>query len=192
VVKSKIKTYFFLISLGVSSHSITQLIPTIYGHTLTDIDTALHYDFSLSERAGSCASPDGAMNVTLITPPDYAWLQTNGYCNPAAYGSPVTVCWTFTTASTSVTINSGWSSTCINANFGPFTLYNAACVSIGTGLTFTGLTIGGSYTWCMAASTFGGPGCTGFIDFCPYFFNNSMLPVSLIKRIPRSSASGCE
>jgi hypothetical protein len=26
----------------------------------------------------------------------------------------------------------------------------------------------------------GGPGCIGFTDFCPYYFNNSMLPVELV------------
>ena len=56
-------------------------------------------------KAGSCGSPDGVANSTIIVPPSYAWLQTNGYCNPAAYGKTPNVCWTFTPTSSSVSIN---------------------------------------------------------------------------------------
>jgi hypothetical protein len=138
-------------------------------------------------KAGSCGSPDGSMNSTVITPPSYAWLQTNGYCNPNTYGYTPTVCWTFTPTSSSVTINSGFSYDCSNVTFSNFILYDASCTAIGTGLNFTGLTPGNTYTWCMDGNTWNtfiddllyGP-CSGFTDFCPYFFNNTVLPIELL------------
>lgn len=134
-------------------------------------------------KAGSCGSPDGAVNPTIITPPNYLWLQTNGYCNPNTYGQTPTVCWTFTPTSTSVTINSGFSTNCSNYTFNNFNLYDASCSLIGTGTNFTGLTVGVQYTWCMSGNTWNAwwqPACTGFNDFCPYFFNNSTLPIELV------------
>lgn len=135
-------------------------------------------------KAGSCGSPDGAVNPTIITPPSYAWLQTNGYCNPNTYGQTPTVCWTFTPTSSSVTINSGFSTDCGSYTFNSFNLYDASCSLVGTGTNFTGLTIGVTYTWCMSGNTWNAwwqPACTGFTDFCPYFFNNSTLPIELIE-----------
>ena len=134
------------------------------------------------QKAGSCGSPDGAMNPTIINPPSYAWLQTNGYCNPNTYGTNPTVCWSFTPASSSVSINSGYSQTgCVNITFGSFNLYNSSCSLIGTGFNFTGLTPGQTYTWCMTGAAWGGgPSCTGFDDFCPYYINNVPLPIELI------------
>lgn len=136
---------------------------------------------SMTAKAGSCASPDGGMNATAIAPPSYAWLQANGYCNPAAYGNNPTVCWTFTPTSSSVTINSGYSQTgCNNIAFGGFNLYNNSCTLLGSGLSFTGLTPGQQYTWCLSGSAWGGgPSCTGFDDFCPYYTNNVVLPIEL-------------
>lgn len=138
-------------------------------------------------KAGSCGSPDGTANSTIIVPPNYAWLQTNGYCNPAAYGFNPTVCWTFTPTSSSVSINSGFSTNCGNYTFGSFNLYNNSCSLIGTGFNHSGLTPGQTYTFCFTGNTwntwlqnfFNGP-CTGFNDFCPYFFNNSTLPIELM------------
>jgi len=136
----------------------------------------------LTPKAGSCASPDGTNTVTTVTPPSHAWLDANGYCYPAAYGTNPTVCWTFTPTSSSVTLNSGYSTTgCANISHGPFELYDASCTLIGTGLNFTGLTPGVQYTWCMTSSAWGGgPGCIGFTDYCPYYFNNVVLPVEFI------------
>jgi len=138
-------------------------------------------------KAGSCASPDGPMNATGITPPSYAWLQSNGYCNPNSYGYSPTTCWTFVPTSSSVTINSGFSHDCANVSFANFTLYDNTCSVIGTGLSFAGLTPGQTYTWCFDGNSFNtafddfffGP-CTGFIDFCPYYFNNVALPIQLV------------
>lgn len=133
----------------------------------------------MNPKAGSCASPDGPMNPTTVNPPSYAWLQANGYCNPNTYGQFPTVCWTFTPTSSSVSINSGFSYNCNNVFFNNFNLYDNSCNLIGTGLNFAGLTPGVQYTWCMSGSTWGGGGCTGFSDFCPYYFNNTVLPVEL-------------
>lgn len=137
--------------------------------------------FYMHPKAGSCGSPDGSMNSVGSPPPSYAWLQSNGYCNPNAYGTNPTVCWTFTPTSSSVTINSGYSQTgCVNIGFGAFNLYGSGCVLLGTGLNFTGLTPGIQYTWCMTGAAWGGgPGCIGFTDFCPYYTNNVVLPVEL-------------
>src|SRR3990167_6503714 len=72
-------------------------------------------------KAGSCASPDGAMKVTTNETLDYQWLQDNGYCNPNSYGKDPTVCWTFTPTTDSVDINSGWvGQGCVNYAFGSF------------------------------------------------------------------------
>lgn len=140
-------------------------------------------DSTSTDKAGSCASPDGPMYSIPAPPPSYAWLQANGNCNPASYGTTRTVCWTFRPTSSSVSINSGYSQTgCNNVSFGSFRLFNSACTQIGTGLNFTGLTPGAIYTWCMTGTSWGGgPGCIGFTDFCPYFTNNITLPVELIE-----------
>ena len=137
----------------------------------------------MTTKAGSCGSPDGGMNPTTVNPPNYAWLQANGYCNPASYGTNPTVCWTFIPTSSSVSINSGYSTTgCVNISHGPFTLYGPGCVFISNGLSFTGLTPGLTYTWCMTSAAWGGgPGCIGFTDYCPYYFNNIVLPVDFLE-----------
>jgi len=152
------------------------------GTTLVDsISTSIPPIITIT-KAGSCGSPDGPMNSTIITPPDYPWLQTNGYCNPLMYGNNPTVCWTLTPTSTSVSINSGFSTDCDSYTFSNFNLYDATCTLIGTGLNYSGLTIGSTYTWCMTANSwnFDGTPCDGFLDFCPYYFNNSALPIELI------------
>lgn len=151
------------------------------GYVLENVTNNTEDTIYMSLRAGSCGSPDGSMNSTTTSPPSYNWLDANGYCNPNSYGTNPTVCWTFTPSSSSVTINSGYSQTgCVNVSFGPFNLYDASCTLIGTGLNFTSLVPGNSYVWCMTASASGGgPSCTGFNDFCPYFFNNIVLPVEL-------------
>lgn len=135
----------------------------------------------MTQKAGSCASPDGPMNSISAPPGSYAYLQANGYCNPNTYGTNPTVCWTFTPTSSSVSINSGYSQTgCANVAFGSIRLFNSSCTQIGTGTNFTGLTPGQSYTWCITGVAWGGgPGCAGFTDFCPYYINNSTLPVEL-------------
>lgn len=172
----KKKSYYFLMILLIiamfsNAQDTSHVLP---------IDTTKFY---LTEKAGSCGSPDGPMNSIPAPPPSYAWLQANGYCNPNSYGTSPTVCWTFTPTSSSVTINSGYSqSGCVNVAFGAFNLYNAACVQIGTGLNFSGLTPGLQYTWCMSGAAWGGgPGCIGFTDFCPYYTNNTVLPIEMLE-----------
>ena len=120
------------------------------------------------------------MNQIFAPPPNYAWLQSNGYCNPGSYGASGTVCWTYTATATQVDFNSGWSSTgCATMSFGNFELYTcaAACALVGTGLSFTGLTVGQCYTWCMSWSGNGG-GCD-MIDLCPYYQETVILAMEL-------------
>ena len=133
------------------------------------------------QKAGTCASQDGTMYSIPAPPPNYTWLEGNGYCNANTYGTSATVCWTFIPTSSSITLNSGYSQTgCANISFNSFNLYNSSCTLIGTGLNFTGLTPGQSYTWCMSGTAWGGgPSCLGFTDFCPYFTNNITLPIEL-------------
>lgn len=131
---------------------------------------------------GTCGSPNGSVNEISASPPNYAWLQINGYCNPGSYGKSGTVCWTFINPGSCVSINSGFATLgCAGASFGPFTLYTCApaCVGVGTGLTYCGLTAGACYTWCMTYSGSGPPSCE-FTDFCPYFQNTTPLPVELL------------
>lgn len=151
-------------------------------HTSHIIDTVSKGNPIYMQKAGSCGSPDGSMNPTIISPPSYVWLQSNGYCNPNSYGNNPTVCWTFTPTSSSVTINSGYSqSGCNNVSFGSFNLYDNSCNLIGTGFNFSTLNAGQTYTWCMTGLAWGGgPSCTGFNDFCPYYFNNIVLPIELV------------
>ena len=154
----------------------------------------LNYSDSAVAKAGSCASPDGPMKVTTNESLDYQWLQDNGYCNPKSYGKTPTVCWTFTPTTDSVDINSGWAGQgCAVYSFGSFRLFSPACVQIGTGLSFGNLLPGTQYSFCMSASTTGGgPGCIGFTDFCPYYYERGTipLPIKLIEFKGKESVDG--
>jgi len=134
------------------------------------------------EKAGSCSSPDGASTEIASPPPDYQYLEDNGYCNytyPTTSG--FTACFTIISPGTDIDFNAGFSHTCGNIQFNNFILYDASCNLIGTGLSFTGLTPGSTYTWCLDMRAFGGPSCNGFDSFCPYYINNSIaLPVTLL------------
>jgi hypothetical protein len=88
-----------------------------------------------------------------------------------------------TSPGTDITFNAGYQvSGCANTSFGNFELYDAGCSLVGTGLSFTGLTPGASYTWCLTMNSWGGgPSCTGFSSFCPYYIDNiTPLPVELL------------
>ena len=132
-------------------------------------------------RAGSCASPDGATLEIPTPPPNYQYLEDNGYCTysyPST--STFTGCYTMTSPGTAINFNAGSSTTCNNRAFSNFRLYNSSCVLIGTGLSFTGLTQGASYTWCLDMRANGGGSCNGFDSFCPYFTNVTVLPITLV------------
>ena len=46
-------------------------------------DSKLNFEIleqNLELRAGTCASPDGANKSIISPPPDYDYLNTNGYC----------------------------------------------------------------------------------------------------------------
>lgn len=133
-------------------------------------------------KVGSCGSPDGPVLQIASPPVNYNQLLTNGYCN---YSYPTTAtftaCFTFVSPGTSVSLNAGYSASCATVKFSGFTLYNSSCAVIGTGLNFSGLTPGASYTWCLTMRANGGPSCNGFTTFCPYFMNTTPLPVNLIE-----------
>ncbi len=173
-LKKLIKITFIIILLGWLT--VLSIRPQNYNHRLDNVEY-------ISERAGTCASPNGSATVIASPPPNYNWLLTNGYCRLSFYGTNPTICWTFTPTSNSVTLNAGYQqSGCINTSFNSFNLYNSSCVLIGNGLSFTSLIPGNSYTWCFTGSaTGGGPGCIGFTSFCPYYTNNAVpMPVSLV------------
>lgn len=142
--------------------------------------TILHESF---ERAGTCASPDGVDKSIPFPPPDYNYLNTNGYCytvSPAV--KDFVACYTMTAGATSVDFNAGYNATgCTGLLINYAILYTTgACVIVdGTALgTTTGLTIGSNYTWCISLKCTG-PG-PGFSTFCPYYQNIVPLPVELI------------
>jgi len=139
-------------------------------------------DTNLQYKAGSCGSPDGPTTLITAPPPDYQYLEDNGYC---LYNYPttsaMTACFTVVSPGTALDFNAGFSHTCNNISFGGFTLYDAGCSVVGTGLSFTGLTSGATYTWCLNMRAFGGPGCNGFDNFCPYYIDQTplVLPIEL-------------
>lgn len=142
------------------------------------------YPFPIDiQKAGSCSSPDGTSTEIASPPPDYQFLEDNGYC---LYSYPTTsgfsACFTIVSPGTDIDFNAGFSHTCGNVQFNNFTLYDASCNIVGTGLSFTGLTPGATYTWCLDMRAFGGPLCNGFDNFCPYYINNSVaLPITLLE-----------
>lgn len=134
-----------------------------------------------STMAGSCASPDGPMLITAAPPPSYAWLLANGYCYSIGPQKVFTMCFTFSPAGSTATLNAGYSSTgCGIISFSGFNLYTCTpgCALIGSGLTFSGLTPGACYTWCFSGNCIGaGP---GFDHVCPYYQTTVVLPIELL------------
>lgn len=158
----------------------TNLNAQICKSNVLQIDPLNEGKFSQT-MAGSCASPDGPDKLIGSPPPSYAWLQANGYCYTITPTQNFTACYTFTSSATTATFNSGYSSTgCAVISFGGFNLYRCApaCTFVGSGLTFSGLTIGQCYTWCFSG-TCTGPG-PGFTTLCPYYMQTGPLPVEII------------
>jgi hypothetical protein len=134
-------------------------------------------------KAGSCGSPDGPTTEIASPPPNYQYLEDNGYCMYSFGAGVQTACFTMTSPGTDISFNAGYQvSGCANTSFGNFELYDASCNLVGTGLSFTGLTPGADYVWCLTMNSWGGgPGCTGFSNFCPYYIDNTVpLPISLL------------
>jgi hypothetical protein len=167
------KNLAFLSVLLVNLVGYTQVIQNHYIDNVTIEVNSL--------KSGSCSSPDGPVLQISSPPIDYNQLFNNGYCN---YSYPTTAtftaCFTFISPGTSVSLNAGYSTNCLITTFGGFTLYNSSCVVVGTGLNFSGLTPGATYTWCLTMRAYGGPSCNGFTTFCPYFINTTPLPVKLL------------
>lgn len=141
-------------------------------------------------RAGSCMSPNGAINcMTFATMPTFATLTANGCCytiSPAVKNA--TYCYTFTSTSTSVQLNAGFSTTGAGGYayyFDNFFLYTCApsCTALPTYttpyFTWTGLTIGQCYTFCFETHFSGGGPTGGFTKMCPYGLPITPLPIDL-------------
>ena len=165
----KILTLFLILPIIIYSQSSEKL--------------TLNYPYAINvTKAGSCCSPDGPINEIGSPPIDYQFLEDNGYCNYTYFTtSGFTACFTMTSPGTDISFNAGFSSSCGNVQFNNFNLYDASCTLIGAGLSFSGLTPGSTYTWCLDMRAFGGPFCNGFDNFCPYYIDNTVgLPVTLI------------
>lgn len=129
--------------------------------------------------SGSCASPDGANKEIASPPANHQQLIDDGYCNYVYPGtSTTTACFTVTITGDAVDFNAGSSESCVNTSFNNFKLFNSSCVQVGTGLSFTGLTAG-VYTWCLDMKAWGGPVCDGFTTFCPYWIDQTVMPVEM-------------
>lgn len=129
---------------------------------------------------GSCASPDGTQKEIASPPASYQQLEDNNYCMDGTGSTAVhTMCFTFTNAYGDIAINMGFSHNCNNVAFYSFELFDNTCSSVGTGLTYSGLDVGDTYTFCISMRAFGGGGCGGFDRVCPYWMNNTPLPVTL-------------
>lgn len=149
----------------------------------------VHQKSELSERnsipnqimSGSCGSPDGTALIISSAPSGYVWLNSNGYCYAITATENFTMCFTFTSIGTDISINSGYSTLgCFGETFSGFDLYtcNPSCTFVGSALSFSGLTAGQCYTWCFSGTCFG-PG-PGFQEICPYWINTTPLPIDLI------------
>lgn len=136
-------------------------------------------------RAGSCASSDGSFIGPDLAayPPSYLYLLDSGYCYTyTPKKKNATVCYEFTAPGANLDVNAGYdASTCIGVTFSNFNLYTCApaCVLVGTGITFTGLTPGSCYTWCVDIKCLGGGPTAGFLTFCPYVVYAIPLPIEL-------------
>jgi hypothetical protein len=138
--------------------------------------------FSIGMAQGSCGSEDGVMLEAASTPPDFQWLEDNGYCmNGTGNTAWHFMCFTFTPDISAVDINMGVSATCNSVNTKDYTLYDNTCTSVGTGLSYTGLTEGDEYTFCVNMKAGGGPSCNGFDRVCPYWIAGTPLPIDLIE-----------
>jgi hypothetical protein len=126
--------------------------------------------------------PLGIVKELTTLPPTYTFLESNGYCyyfNPAQ--SFFSYCFYFIANTENVFLNSGFSAVgCNNIIFSGFTLCDITDgYTVGNGQYFTNLTVGNTYVWCLTGSA-SGIGCQGFNTFCPYWFNENVLPVKLI------------
>jgi hypothetical protein len=131
---------------------------------------------------GSCGSPDGAMLSITVPPADYNELETGGYCMDGTGSTKWHyMCWTFTPTVSSISINAGYNSSCNIAQFDLATtvLYDKDCSIAGTGQNFS-VTPNEEYTWCLRMKASGGPLCNGFDRVCPYYIENTVLPVKLL------------
>ncbi len=153
--------------------TVAAQIPTMNNNIVPD---AVPQGIPLS---GSCASPDGPNKEIASPPADHQQLVDDGYCNYVYPGtSTTTACFTVTITGSDIEFNAGSSQSCVNTSFNNFRLFNSSCVQVGTGLSFTGLAPG-VYTWCLDMRAFGGGSCDGFTTFCPYYIDQTVMPVKM-------------
>ena len=135
---------------------------------------------SLPRLRASCSNPTGEMLEIAAPPSSYNELESNGYCGFQIPNGVQTACFYFEVVHSDISINSGWSSSCVNTSFGNFELWSInPCTLYGTGLNYTNLPIGDTMVFCLTVNSWGGgPSCTG-IELCPYFYNTSSLPITL-------------
>jgi hypothetical protein len=130
---------------------------------------------------GSCGSEDGGMLEIASPPPNYQYLEDNGYCiNGTGNTNWHFMCFTLTPDVSDISINMGYTANCMSVGTKDYELYDAGCVSVGTGLTYTGLTPGSDYTFCVNMRANGGPLCLGFERICPYWIASPPLPIELL------------
>lgn len=161
--------------LLISFSGLTQNLDT--SAIITSSEVGVHF----MEKAGSCVSPDGTIQVITSPPGNYQYLEDNGYCH---VGIPttntVTMCFTFTPTTSSVSLNAGFSESCFNNTFTAFNLYNSSCGFVSSSFNPTGLVIGQTYTWCVTMRAWGGFFCSGYETFCPYWIPVSGLPSEVV------------
>jgi len=129
-----------------------------------------------------CVPEDGPDKEIGSSPGSYQELEDGGYCfDGTSSTSAHTSYYKLTASSTDIDFNMGYSASCNNIAFSGFELFDAGCSSIGTGLSYTGLTISSVYYFKLNKRAWGGPVCNGFDRECPYFIDVTPLPVTLLE-----------
>lgn len=179
------KKFLLLIFLLISSFSFSQVSESYFIPSKEFQSNTLEKTTSVNAVSSTCATPDGAM-LLATSVSSYNWLDSNGYCFSVGPEKTFTMCFTFTSVGTAVSLNSGYSATgCFSITFSGFNFYTCApsCTSVGTGLIFSGLTPGQCYTWCFSGSCTGFGSGIGFTKVCPYWMNTTPLPITLLSFI---------
>jgi len=146
------------------------------------IPDSLVTEFNILRINDDCDTSEFPLKETDLLPISYGFLDSNGFCyNLDPIVRSFTMSFTFTAASSTVFINTGYSIVaCTNVSFTNVSLFdNTNCVELGNGFYFNGLIPGNTYTWSVSGES-GGIFCEGFSDICPYYVNIGGLPIELI------------
>ncbi|MCB9309853.1 MAG: T9SS type A sorting domain-containing protein [Lewinellaceae bacterium] len=149
------------------------------------VDQSLVHHVSSSLRAGSCSSPDGAMNIGAISSiNDPGCYSVNSSLGGGSVS--VTYCFTLTAPSGS---NEGmdfatfYSSDCSGVTWTNAVMYNYPSCTVLTNPAPLDVfnpgefTPSGSYVFCYTMTKSGGP-CT-LSTFCPYYEVFSVMPIEI-------------